>query len=165
MGFRVVTTKLLTTDEARRTTDDGHSRITKAHPDLCTGELKINPKHSTFYISVPHIIYQNTICVQLQLVSKCDFFSFSFLLGIFLFTLQKHQICFLGEGHFIREYSVLINYLEAGARWGTHSKPGRYWSLNTISCSTQSNSLTKSSGRSIQYCCVPALSDILSSNL
>ena len=48
MGCRVVTTKLLTTNDerctthdARRTTDDGHSRITKAHPELCSGELKI----------------------------------------------------------------------------------------------------------------------------
>ena len=36
---RVLTRKFLT-DDARRMTDDGHSRITKAHPELCSGELK-----------------------------------------------------------------------------------------------------------------------------
>ena len=34
-----VLTPLLT--DARRTTDDGHSSITKAHLELCSGELKI----------------------------------------------------------------------------------------------------------------------------
>ena len=39
VAARVLTRKLLT-DDARRTTDDGHSRITNAHPEPCLGELK-----------------------------------------------------------------------------------------------------------------------------
>ena len=40
LAARVLTRKLLTHD-GRRTTHDGHSRMKKAHIELCSGELKM----------------------------------------------------------------------------------------------------------------------------
>ena len=38
------TTTTTTTTTPTTTTDDGHSSVTKAHPELCSGELKIAPR-------------------------------------------------------------------------------------------------------------------------